>query len=74
MLFDKEFFADPTKVSERKSSKGFAAPTKEQATTGRYMAAGDDYGVGRKQPVGREGNPKSDAAVLPKKSKCHELD
>ena len=73
MLFSKEFFADPNKVLKRTSSKDFVAPTKEQATTGRFMQAGDDYGVGKTQPVGREGNPKKDVPVLPRTSKSHEL-
>ena len=36
----------------RKSSKTFAAPDKEQATTGRFMPAGDNYGVGHANPIG----------------------
>lgn len=37
---------------ERKTSKVFAAPTKDQAMTGRFMEAGDEHGVGYCQPVG----------------------
>lgn len=32
----------------------FANPRKERATTGRYMPAGDVYGVGFRTPVGSE--------------------
>lgn len=41
---------DPNK--DRRSSKDFVAPTKEQATTGRFMSAGDKYGVGHRNPIG----------------------
>lgn len=67
-------FHDPIAVKSKKADKTFAAPSKEQATTGRFMAPGDRYGVGHKQPVGREGNPKQDAATLPRKTMCKELD
>ena len=46
-------FNNPIAPKMKESSKNFAAPSKEQATTGRYMAAGDYYGTGFKQPVGR---------------------
>ncbi len=47
-------FRDPIEAKSGSTSKTFAAPTKEQATTGRFMVAGDNYGVGFKQPVGKE--------------------
>lgn len=31
-----------------------------------FVKAGTNYGVGHRQPVGHEGNPKASAAVLPK--------
>ena len=46
-------FKNPLAPRERKSSKTFIAPTKEEATTGRFMDAGDEYGVGFKAPVGK---------------------
>ena len=49
-------------------SKTFAAPTKEQATTGMFMSAGDDYGVGFKQPVGK--TVASKGSAIPMESKC----
>lgn len=39
---------------ERRTSKFFVAPTKEEATTGRFMPAGDSHGVGFRQPVGKK--------------------
>ena len=53
MLFNKPPFKDVLAVKSRTTSKDFVAPTKEQATTGRFMSAGDDYGIGRKAPVGK---------------------
>lgn len=47
-------FKDPIAYKSRKATSTFAAPRKEQATTGRFMDAGDTYGVGFKQPVGME--------------------
>lgn len=63
-------FENPIAPSKRQMEFPFQAPTKEQATTGRYMQAGDDYGIGHRQPVGHEGNPKESAGVLPRESKC----
>lgn len=45
-------FKDATAVKECKTSQNFVAPTKEKATTGRFMSAGDDYGVGHRTPIG----------------------
>jgi hypothetical protein len=72
-MLGKKWFDDPIEVKEKKSSLTFAAPTKEQATTGRFMPGGDNYGVGRRSPVGRLGNPKKDAKTLPREPKCFEL-
>ena len=47
-------FKDPIAYKERLASKTFAAPTKEKATTGYFMAAGDNYGVGFRNPIGSE--------------------
>jgi len=46
-------FNQPIAPKQRTTSKGFVAPTKEQATTGRYMTAGDYYGTGFKAPIGK---------------------
>ena len=62
-------FKQPLAPKEKKSSKNFAAPSKEQATTGRFMPAGTNYGVGFKQPVGRmRASPMQDGPI-PQKSK-----
>lgn len=62
-------FKDPIAVKERKSSKDFVGPTKDQATTGRYMRAGDDYGSGHKNPVGTE--KVSNKSPIPRRSFCY---
>lgn len=54
----------------RKSSKTFIAPTKETATTGRFMGAGDDYGVGYRVPVGKEQARSLSSGAIPQKTKC----
>lgn len=64
----KKPFEDPIAYKERKTSRNFAAPTKGQATTGRFMVAGDDYGVGHRQPVGKE--KVSDKSPIPQGAKC----
>lgn len=61
---------DPNK--DRKSSKDFVAPTKEQATTGRYMNAGDKYGVGHRNPVGTE--KVSNISPIPRQAACFDPD
>jgi hypothetical protein len=45
-------FKDPIQPKKRTASKDFVAPTRDQATTGRFMQAGDNYGTGFNQPVG----------------------
>lgn len=49
-----KFLKNNIEPRERKSSKTFQAPSKEKATTGRFMDAGDNYGVGFRNPVGKE--------------------
>ena len=63
-------FKDPIAVKKRMSSKTFAAPTKEQATTGRFMQAGDNYGVGHRTPVGKTTCSGPASGPIPQKSKC----
>ena len=46
---------DPIAYKARVADVEFAAPRKERATTGRYMPAGDMYGVGFRTPVGHLG-------------------
>jgi len=59
---------NPIKPKYRRADIEFANPTKEQATTGRFMPAGDDYGTGFRVNVGREGQPKGyDQGPIPLK-------
>lgn len=67
-------FKDPIAASQRKTSKTFSAPTKEQATTGLYMQAGDDYGVGYRNPVGKEKASSIHLGPIPMQSKCFNPD
>ena len=67
-------FKDPIAPKERKTSPNFAAPTKDEATTGRYMCAGDHYGVGFRTPVGKEKARGMDSGPIPMKSSCYPLD
>lgn len=64
----KDPFKNPLAPKGRMCSKTFAAPTKEQATTGMFMRAGDDYGVGHKNPIGKLEASKEMA--VPQESKC----
>ena len=59
-------FKDPIGYSKRESSYDFVGPRKEQATTGRFMDAGDNYGVGHKQPIGSE--KVSEKSPIPQKA------
>ena len=60
-------FENPIAPKMKKASKTFAAPSKEAATTGAFMAAGDYYGTGFRQKMGSvRGEGKSN---VPMKSK-----
>ncbi len=63
-------FKDPIAVKERKTSKSFVAPSKEKATTGRFMSAGDNYGVGFRTPLGKKIANSMMSGPIPMKSKC----
>lgn len=61
-------FKDPIAVKEGKKVKNpwnFNQPSYDERTSC-YVNAGTHYGVGKNQPVGRLGNPKTTAEVLPK--------
>jgi hypothetical protein len=64
----KDPFKNPLAPKQRTSSSTFIAPTKEQATTGMFMRAGDDYGLGFKEPIGKIKATKGMA--VPQESKC----
>ena len=63
-------FKDPIAPRQKKSSYDFVAPNKEQATTGRFMPPGDDYGIGFRTPVGKEKARGMASGPIPQKSKC----
>lgn len=54
--------APKVKESKKKSPWNFEAPCYDERN---MISAGDNYGVGFNQPVGREGNPKTSSDVLP---------
>lgn len=68
-------FKDPLKIKKqypedkpkegKNSPWGFRCPQYDERSSC-YMNAGTDYGVGHKQPIGHEGNPKENTKVLPK--------
>lgn len=70
----KSGFADPIKIKNQKpqdkpvdgknSPWDFRAPQYDERSSC-FVNAGTHYGVGHKQPVGHEGNPKQSASVLP---------
>jgi len=68
----KKHFKDALAVKERKASYNYVAPTKEQATTGRFMSPGDRYGVGHRQPIGTF--KASSESPIPQKSMCFSAD
>lgn len=77
----KRNFHDPIAPKERIAPEAdvpkpwpFRAPTKEEATTGRFMAAGDEYGVGFRTPVGKEKASSMESGPIPQESKCFPCD
>lgn len=61
---------DPIKPKFRASDRSFVAPTKEGATTGRFMPAGDNYDTGFRTPVGSEKCSSYESGPIPMKSVC----
>lgn len=71
----KSGFKDPIAVTEQReidkpqdgknSPWDFRCPQYDQRSSN-FINAGTHYGVGRNQPVGHSGNPKSDVPTLPK--------
>ncbi len=70
----KSGFKDPIAIKEqreidkpidgKKSPWDFRCPQYDQRSSN-FINAGTHYGVGRNQPVGHDGNPKTKADVLP---------
>jgi hypothetical protein len=71
---DKSGFADPDRIKEQnpkckpdegvKSPWDFRCPQYDQRSSN-FVNAGTHYGIGLKQPIGHEGNPKMHVDVLP---------
>lgn len=60
-------FKDPIAIKEGKKLKSpfdFTCPQYDERSSC-YVNAGSHYGVGHKQPVGHDGNPKTSSSVLP---------
>lgn len=60
-------FKDPIAAKEGKKMKSpwdFTCPEYDERSSC-YVNAGSHFGVGHKQPVGHEGNPKFSAPTLP---------
>lgn len=55
-----------------KSPWDFSCPQYDQRSS-KFVNAGTDYGVGHRQPVGHEGNPKQTVSVLPQQPKRFNL-
>jgi len=52
-------------MSKKNSSTwNFNAPKYDQRSSN-FINAGDNHGVGKRQPVGHEGNPKQTVSCLP---------
>lgn len=72
-------FPDPIKYKKRakpfsydpRMEEPFKGPTKEQATTGRFMEMGDDYGVGFRTPLGKETARPITQGSIPQKSHAY---
>jgi hypothetical protein len=58
--------------TEKRSAKDFVAPSKEDATTGRYMQAGDYYGVGYRNPCGKDKASGLESGAIPQKTECRD--
>ena len=74
---EKSGFKDPIAVKEGKKLKSpwdFTCPDYDERSSC-YVNAGAHFGVGHRQPVGHDGNPKSASQVLPKgRAKTMEVD
>lgn len=55
---------------ERKASKGFASPTRDQLATGRGCQGGDEHGIGFRTPYGKMSARPLTQGPIPMESKC----
>lgn len=67
-VYMKTGFTEPNPIPKEKKMKSpwnFDCPAYDERTSC-YVNAGSHYGVGKAQPVGHEGNPKSTVSALPR--------
>lgn len=67
IIMERSGFKDPIAVKEGKHIKSpwnFDCPPYDERSSC-YVNAGGHFGVGHRQPVGHEGNPKTSSPVLP---------
>ena len=65
-------FKDPIAVKQKKNGIypwDFAAPCKDISHDG-FLSAGNDYGVGHRNPVGKESAGSFESGPIPQTSKC----
>lgn len=63
---------DPIAVKEKINGTwpwSFKAPTKDNAHSG-SLSAGNDYGIGHRQPVGKEMASGPESGPIPQKARC----
>jgi hypothetical protein len=68
----KKMLADPTAPKQKKNGMypwDYAAPTKDQSHSG-FLSAGNDYGTGHRNPVGKDKASSYDSGPIPQQSKC----
>jgi hypothetical protein len=67
---------DPTKVKTKTAQGGpwnFLMPTKDQAHSGN-LCAGNNYGIGHRQPIGKESAAPITSGPIPQESRCFSPD
>lgn len=71
MAMFKDPIAPKSGMSNPKGKSGVKNPTFASARNGGSFACGDNYGVGHKNPVGKERALSfGESDIVPKKSKC----
>jgi hypothetical protein len=63
---------DPIAVKKRQEGEfpwGQKAPTKDHATSG-CLSVGEDYGIGHRQPTGKETASNLSSGPIPQESRC----
>lgn len=73
MVNKKNPFHDPIGIKTRDTSLFGKMPTKEEATTGRFMPMGADYGIGHTNPIGKDSASAANCPI-PEKAMAFEPD